>query len=256
MRPVLYDLFGIPISAFGVFLLLAFFVGIVVARRNAREQLGLDPTQTLDFSLYAIIAGIIAGRFGYILVNLPAFLVEPARMLTIWRDGGLVFYGALLGGLFLARSFAGRWGVSFGALLDAYAPGLMLGYGVAMVGALLHGLFAGRPTSMPWAVELFLERRHPTQIYLMIAAAAVLVILRAQRRQRLAPGTLFTLAIFLLSIARFAVDVFVDAPTALGPATAGQLASAAAILVTGALLLRLQRQAAEAIPEPPAEVPA
>ncbi len=256
MRPVLTDFFGIPISAFGVFLLLGFFAAITMGRRAAKEKLGIDPNATLDLALYAIIAGIVGGRIGYILVNLPTFVREPAKMVTIWRDGGLVFYGALIAALLLTRSFARRWNVSFGALLDAFAPALVVGYGIAMIGALLHGLFAGRPTGVPWAVELFLERRHPAQIYLLLASAAILVILRAQRGQQLAAGTLFVLTLFLQAIARFVVDFFVDAPVVLGPLTAGQLASGVALVVTGLLLLRLQRQAPAAAPDAPAGVPA
>jgi phosphatidylglycerol:prolipoprotein diacylglycerol transferase len=240
VRPVLYDLFGIPISAFGVFLLIAFFVGITRARQAAQTQLGLDPNQTLDLSLYAIIAGIIGGRAGYIFANAGQFIVDPSKMLTIWRDGGLVFYGALIAALFLARAFARRWNVSFGALLDAYAPGLVIGYGIAMIGALLHGLFAGRPTGVPWGVQMFLERRHPTQIYLMIAAFAILATLRAQRRQLLAPGTLFVLSIMLLAIARFVADFFIEAPLVAGPLTAGQVASAVVAIASAVILFRLQ----------------
>lgn len=259
MRPVLFDLFGvIPVSSFGVFLLLGFFVGITIARRSARDRLGLDPTQVLDLSLYVIIAGIVAGRLGFIVANPEAFLTEPTRMLTLWRDGGLTYYGALLGGLWLAWAFAQRWKVAFGALADAYAPALIAGYGVAMIGALLHGLFVGRPTGVPWAVELFLERRHPVPLYLAIAAAGTLAILGTQRHRDLVPGTLFVLAVLLLSLARFAVDLFVDAPAVLGPLTAGQVASGMATLVCTGILVRLQRRAAGARPpvEPPAEVPA
>lgn len=256
MRPVLYDLFGIPISAFGVFLLLAFFVAITMARREANVRLGLDPNQVLDLSLYAIIAGIITGRFGYILANLSQFLTEPAKMITIWRDGGLVFYGALVGGLWLARVFAQRWRVSFGTLADAYAPGMVAGYGIAMIGALLHGLFAGKPTGVPWAVDLFLEQRHPAQLYLLIAAVAILAVLRGQRTQQLAAGTLFVLALFLQAVARFVVDFFVDAPAVAGPLTAGQLASGAVVVITAVMLVRLQRLAPATVAEPAAEVPA
>lgn len=246
MRPVLYDLFGIPISAFGVFLLLGFFVAISMARRRAQTALGLDPNQTLDLSLYVIIGGIICGRAGFILINPREFLIEPLRMLTIWRDGGLVFYGALIGGLWIARAFAQRWKTSFGGLLDAYAPGLIAGYGVAMIGVMLHGLLLGRPTGVPWAIELALDRRHPTQIYLLLASVGILGILRAQRDQDLAAGARFLLVLCLLGIARFVVDFFVEAPSVLGPLTMGQLASAALVVFTGVLLIRLMSR----VPEP------
>ncbi|MBI3997945.1 MAG: prolipoprotein diacylglyceryl transferase [Armatimonadetes bacterium] len=255
MRQILYDLWGIPISSFGVFLLLAFFAAIAVARRAAHTRLGVDPNQTLDLALYAIIAGIVGGRIGFILISPEQFLQDPIKMVTLWRDGGLVFYGALIAALLLIRVYTKRWTVSFGALLDAFAPGLVLGYGIAMIGALLHGLFPGKATGVPWAIDVFLVRRHPTQIYLALAAAAVLLILRAQRQQQLAPGTLFTLALFLQAVARFVVDFFVDAPAAAGPFTLGQLASGVVALVTGALLVRLQRRAPVEEAEPVAGVP-
>jgi phosphatidylglycerol:prolipoprotein diacylglycerol transferase len=255
VQQILYDVWGVPISAFGLFLLLAFFAGIVVARRSAHERLGIDPTHTLDLALYAIVAGIVGGRIGFVLVNLEAFAGEPRRMLTIWRDGGLVYYGALAAGVLLARLYTRRWPVSFGALLDAYAPALVVGYGIAMIGALLHGLFPGKPTGVPWAIDLFLERRHPTQVYLAVAAAAILVILRGQRQQALADGTLFALAVFLQAVARFFVDVFVEAPAVVGPLTLGQLASGSVAVGSGVLLAWLQRRGPAPRVEPAPQTP-
>lgn len=249
MRPVLYDLWGIPISAFGVFLLLAFFAAISVARRSAHQRLGADPNWILDLSLYAIIAGIVGGRIGYILVNISQFAKTPSSMLTIWRDGGLVFYGAVVAALLLVRASARRRQVSFGALVDAFASPLVLGFGIAMIGALLHGLLAGRVTGVPWAVEMFLERRHPTQVYLLLAALGTLAVLRSQRGRRLADGTLFALALFMLSVARFVVDFFVEAPPVASFITAGQLASGSVAVVTLLVLLALARRT------PPEEEP-
>ncbi|MGH2405661.1 MAG: prolipoprotein diacylglyceryl transferase [bacterium] len=256
MRPVLYDLWGIPISSFGVFLLIAFFASVALARRIVQVRMGADPNWTLDLCLYAIIAGIIGGRIGFIVANLGQFISDPTKMVTIWRDGGLVFYGALLGALLLVRWYARAAKVSFGALLDALAPAMILGYGIAMIGALLHGLLAGKATGVPWGIELFLERRHPTQLYLALAAAGILVILRAQRDQQLAPGTLFALAVFLQSVSRFVVDFFVDAPAVAGPLTLGQLASGAAALIALGFLVSLSRRAPLVEPDAAAEVPA
>jgi phosphatidylglycerol:prolipoprotein diacylglycerol transferase len=250
VRPILFQLGPIPISAFGVFLLLAFFAAIALARRAAQARLGVDPNAMVDLSLYAVVAGIIGARVGFILVNLDQFVADPSKMFTIWRDGGLVYYGGLVAGLLLVRAYTRTWQVSFGALLDACAAPLILGYGIAMIGALLHGLLQGRATGVPWAIEIFLERRHPAQIYLFVAAAVILVVLRAQRRQILAAGTLFVLAVFLQAIARFAVDFFVEAPAVAGLATMGQLASGAAALISLWLLISLQRRAPEIQPGP------
>lgn len=267
MKPVLYDLvlFGreIPISAFGVFLLAAFFVSISMARRALVTRFSVDPNAALDLSLYTIIAGIVGGRLGYIIVNLDQFsdptLADTLRkMFMIWRDSGLVFYGALGAALVFTRLYTRSWKATFGGLVDAYAAPLLVGYAIAMIGALLHGLFTGRATGVPWGVEMFLERRHPAQLYLAAAAVAILGILRAQRDHLLAPGTLFVLAIFLQAVARFVVDFFVDAPAVAGPLTLGQVASGLVALATVVLLARLQRHTPETPggTEPSAEAPA
>jgi phosphatidylglycerol:prolipoprotein diacylglycerol transferase len=262
VRPVLTDFFGIPISSFGVFLLLAFALAIVMARRAAKEQLGIDPNALLDMGLYAIIAGIIGGRIGYVLVHLGAFIQEPSGMLRFWADGGLVFYGAVASGLFLVRWYARVWKVSFGALLDVLAGPLVVGYGIAMIGVFLDGrLFAGAPTGVPWGVELGLERRHPTALYLFLASLGMLRIVRAERGRQLVPGTLMVLVLFLQAVTRFVVDVFVDSSVpvgaAIGPLTLAQWASALVAILMLVVLVRLQRQAPPGESEaPPAEPPA
>jgi hypothetical protein len=96
MKPVLFQLGPFPVSSFGVFLLLAFVVGIVVLRWRTKG-LGWDAGEVLDLSLYTIIGGVVGARIGYVLVNLPDFAGDITRVVTIWKDAGLTFYGALVG---------------------------------------------------------------------------------------------------------------------------------------------------------------
>ncbi|MGH6719109.1 MAG: prolipoprotein diacylglyceryl transferase family protein, partial [Alphaproteobacteria bacterium] len=188
----------------------------------------------------------------------PTLAETLRKMFMIWRDSGLVFYGALAAALVFTHLYTRNWKVPLGAILDAYAAPMLVGYAIAMVGALLHGLFTGRATGVPWGVEMYLEHRHPAQLYLAAAALAIVGILRAQRDHVLAAGTLFVLAVFLHALARFVVDFFVDAPAVAGPLTMGQVASGSVALATVVLLARLQRQAPDAVggPEPSAEAPA
>ncbi|MDR7522209.1 MAG: prolipoprotein diacylglyceryl transferase [Armatimonadota bacterium] len=266
MRPILFSLWGIPISAFGVFLLAGGGVAIAMARRRAQTGLGVDPTWTLDLSLYTILVAIVGGRLGYIVANPWEFVGAPARMLTIWSNGGLVYYGALAAGLWYLRQAVRRQQLPFRQVLDVFAAPLVLGYGIAMIGALMHGLFAGNPTGVPWAVELALAPgpRHPTAAYLLLASLGILAILRAQRDRDLPAGALFALAVLLQAFARFIADFFVD-PTLsagpvlrqalmVGPVTLGQVASAIVMGLAAVVLVRWRRE--EGVPEPPAEVPA
>jgi phosphatidylglycerol:prolipoprotein diacylglycerol transferase len=250
MKPILIQLGPFPISSFGLFLLLAFLVGIAVARRRGRA-VGIDPSRMLDIALYMIIGGIVVGRLGYVAVNFPAFARAPLTIVTIWKDSGLTFYGALAGGLIVAAIYARAFRVPFSKFIDVFAPALVLGYAVAMVGALLHGLYIGRPTGVPWGVQMFLDRRHPTQIYLMLGALGTYTVLRAQEKLQPPPGTLFFLWLLLHAVSRVAVEFFVESPPVLGKMfTLAQVVNAAAAVIALVGLLLISRARA---PEPPVQ---
>jgi len=240
MKPILVQLGRFPISSFGLFLLLAFAVGIAVARRRGRA-VGIDPSRMLDIALYMIIGGIVAGRAGYVAANFAAFARAPQTIVTIWKDAGLTFYGALAGGLLVGALYARAMQVPFRRFIDVFAPALALGYAVAMIGALLHGLYIGRPTGVPWAVQMFLDRRHPTQLYLLLASLGTYAVLRAQERTPPAPGTLFVLWLLLHALGRVAVEFFVESPAVLWSLTLAQVVNAVVAALAGIGVVAVSR---------------
>jgi phosphatidylglycerol:prolipoprotein diacylglycerol transferase len=254
MNPVLFRIGPLPISSFGLLLLVAFWVGIAMTRRRS-PAVGVESGAMLDLALYMIIAGIICGRIGYVLVNFGTFAQDWRAALAIWRDGGLTFYGALAGGVWVAWLYTRPRGLSTAGLLDAAAPGLAVGYGVGMIGALLHStpqnpLIMGKPTGVPWAVQVGFERVHPTQIYLLLAAVAIYLVLRAQRE--VPRGGPFLTFLLLQGVSRFVVEFFVQSPLVLGPLTKAQVASGIVAILALAGLVVAARRHQRAI-QPPAE---
>jgi phosphatidylglycerol:prolipoprotein diacylglycerol transferase len=247
MKPVLFQIGPFPVSSFGVFLLVAFVAGILVLRtRTARW--GWDGGEVLDLSLYSIIGGVIGARIGYVLVNLRDFAADWARVLTIWRDAGLTFYGALVGGAVVAWFYSRRRGWNFGWLADAAAPALALGYAIAMIGTLLYGLNYGRAAAVPWAVVLFGEPRHPTQLYLMLAAVIILAIVQPAVDRPHAPGRVFWEFLGLYGIARAVIEAFMDSPRVVGPLTLAQALSIVVAAVSLVMWLMLGKRPVETGP--------
>jgi phosphatidylglycerol:prolipoprotein diacylglycerol transferase len=236
-----------PVSSFGVFLLLAFIAAILETRARTR-RLGWDPGEVVDLSLYAIIGGIVGARIGYVLVNLKDFAAAPIRGLMIWVDAGLTFYGALIGGALVAWAYGRRRNWPLPQIADAAAPGLALGYAIAMIGALLYGLNYGRPAHVPWSVMLFGEPRHPTQLYLTVTALAVYVILLVVDRIPRPAGRLFWLFVLLMAVARVVIDVFMDSPRVLDGLTLAQVANLVAGAVAAVMILMGSRSVPEGRP--------
>jgi phosphatidylglycerol---prolipoprotein diacylglyceryl transferase len=83
---------------------------------------------------------------------------------TLDISGGLLF-GLIAGLIYIQKNHMNPW-----QTLDALTPGLcvmMIGFGLVN---LASGDAYGIPTTVPWAIELWGESRHPTQIYQVVLA--------------------------------------------------------------------------------------
>jgi prolipoprotein diacylglyceryltransferase len=87
-----------------------------------------------------------------------------------------VWFGLLAGGAVLAF-LSWRWRLDLLALADSLAPGLMVfaaGLGIAN---LFSGDYYGVETGVFWGISLWGAKRHPTQIYLILACLGCLAVL-------------------------------------------------------------------------------
>lgn len=106
--------------------------------------LGLPVRSLLPLSLVACVLGLLGAK-GYYLASHPRArrsLLTPGMSV---QGFVIVAVATLLAGSILLDL---RWG----AVLDATAPGLLLGMTVGRLGCLLGGCCAGRPTSSRWGV--------------------------------------------------------------------------------------------------------
>lgn len=217
MYPVLFKLGHLTIRFYGVMIATAFIVGLYLARREAKRK-GIEEESIVNFSLYALIAGIIGARLYYIaFYNLGNYLEHPAEIFSIWK-GGLAIHGGIIGGLLTAIWFAKRWGISFWKLSDTLTPSLILGQAIGRIGCFLNGCGYGSPTRLPWGVvfpkgspgdfEYGSQPLHPTQLYEMLLNFSIFLFLWKWRKKRKYDGYLFLLYLILYSGGRFLVEIF------------------------------------------------
>jgi phosphatidylglycerol---prolipoprotein diacylglyceryl transferase len=139
---------GIPVNGYGFMLLLAFVSCIWLASRRARK-VGVDPKLIQDLAVWIFFFGLLGARTTYLLFhekehNLIQFLI---RLPQIW-DGGIIFYGSVIGGTLgyaLAYYFQLRHrGISTWQMADILAPTIALGLMLGRVGCLLNGCCYGQ----------------------------------------------------------------------------------------------------------------
>lgn len=191
MFPIL-QLGPLAIQTPGLFLLVSVWVGLSLAGKRSAQH-GIH-AEVLDNLVLASLAGfVIGGRLAYVAGNLSTFLTSPLDILSLNYSlfdltGGIGI--AVLTGLI----FGQRKMLSFWPTLDALTPffaTLMVGIGAAH---LASGTAFGKMTSLPWGIELFGAKRHPSQVY-EIAAALFILSLVGRRKPLETPGRQFLLFI-------------------------------------------------------------
>lgn len=127
----------IPIYGYGMMLFLAFLVTSWFAARRARKE-GIAPQHLQDLAIWLFVSGIAGARLTYMI----QYGVPIWRFFQIWQ-GGLVFYGATIGGAlgFFAAYFliVRRHRLSVLKLADIIAPCVAIGLALGRVGCLLNG---------------------------------------------------------------------------------------------------------------------
>lgn len=194
-------------------LLAGIWIGLELTDKHAR-RFGANPSAVSSMILAAMVAGIIGARLGYAARAPEAFLRSPLSLLSLTPQmfdvtGGLV--AAILAALLYMRIIKMAFWPSLDAVVSLLAV-MAVALGLAH---LASGLAFGAPADLPWSIELWGERRHPSQIYetlaaLVIAAAVWPRPLSGAIRStwRKTPGMRFWLFIALSAFGRLVLESF------------------------------------------------
>ncbi len=191
MRPELFELLGVSVPSYFVFLVagfsLATALGVLWARR-----IGEDGAVIVDLGLAMLLAGVAGGRVLHVLVDGhladyvhlctdPAAVDWPfgqractasavggvwdaargvchpaARDCLAWArfwTGGLTYYGGLVAALATAFWLLRTDGFPFWRAADMAGFTVPLGIALGRVGCLLEGCCFGAPSRLPWALS-------------------------------------------------------------------------------------------------------
>ena len=147
---------GLPIRGYGVTVLAGSIVGIWMAIHRAR-QVGLNPDVLISLAFSLFICGIVGARLFFVIEYWDAKFDKGDLWLTLkevvkYTEGGLVFYGSIIGGAIAYIVFAIRHRLPVLALADLIVPSVMAGLAFGRIGCLLNGCCYGGETSHPWGV--------------------------------------------------------------------------------------------------------
>jgi phosphatidylglycerol---prolipoprotein diacylglyceryl transferase len=90
-----------------------------------------------EITVWAAVGGITGAKLFDLFDNWEDFMADPIGSLT--SGGGLAFYGGLILGFVTVVSYLRRKGIPFLPTADAFAPCVVVGYGLGRVGCQLSG---------------------------------------------------------------------------------------------------------------------
>lgn len=192
-------------------LILAGWAALAVAARAAK-RLGLDPDHLYNAGLYGFIGAVIGGRLAHVIAYWSAYRSQPLEVFG-FNTTAFLLLPAVLTGLAVAGFYIYRRRLPLVAMLDAFAPGLLVGLGIAAFGAFLAGRNPGAASSLPWAVEQWGVRRHPVQLYEAVGLLAVAALVWRMIERGARPAAPFLTALAGYGLTIWFVEAFRAAET-------------------------------------------
>jgi prolipoprotein diacylglyceryl transferase len=170
----------------GLLLLAGVWVATLVIERSApRNNLSSSVVNNMIF--YALIAGVLGARLGYVLQYLEAYVADPLSVFAL-NPSTLSFPEGLITGVIVAVIYGQRNDLPLWPTLDALTPGLAIFRLVLGLAHLSSGDAFGAPANVPWALELWGAERHPSQVYEVFGAGLVLLAVFRMRVHEMAAG--------------------------------------------------------------------
>jgi len=180
----------VALQAPGLLLLISLWIGITLAEKSAKKN-KVSAEMLSNLILIALIAGIIGARIAYAARFPSAFLSSPLSLFSL-NPGLLDIGGGVFAAVIGALIYGQRKKMPIWNTLDALVPFFgMLAIGLATAN-LASGDAFGMESDLPWAIELWGAKRHPSQVYTIFAALVTLNLLWPPKQDSPSPtGTSF-----------------------------------------------------------------
>jgi phosphatidylglycerol:prolipoprotein diacylglycerol transferase len=242
MYPTIFQVGSFKLASFGVAMVIAFMVGLTMARKRARSH-GLTPEQVSDVAFWSILAGILGARVFFIVQDLPYYLKHRDELLSIQFQGLTSFGGFIVGGI-VAAFLCMKRKISALGFLDTVAPAFIIGHAIGRIGCLLNGCCHGQPAEHAFPFAAYSAENHqynvPAQLYDSAMNIGVLFLLLWLEKKNPRQGYTFGMAFILHGLTRFIYEFFRmgSSSTTIGnlPLTEGHV-MAVVIMIVGVLFV-------------------
>jgi phosphatidylglycerol:prolipoprotein diacylglycerol transferase len=212
MHRILFSFDGLNVYSWGFMVALGIVIATIFILKDAQKK-NIDPDNLLNIGMFSILCSLIGARVYYVIEHHQDFATNLVSVFYLW-DGGLVFYGGLVGFAIAFYLLTKHYKIDFLSLTDLIAPFLPLAYAIGRIGCFLngccYGIVANTPISVVFADAHVPGRRIPTQLIDSFVSFLFFIYLYSQRGKEKFKGDLTTKYLIMYSISRFLIEFLRD----------------------------------------------
>lgn len=143
-------------SIYGLLIGVGIVIGIELIRKSYKKLSYLN-------ILFILLSTLIGARILFVLHNIEEIRQGTVNAFAMW-DGGLAFYGGLIGLLISLLVISKYKKIKILELTDSVLMFLPLIHAIGRIGNFFNYELYGRPTSLPWGIYIPVEYRIPNLI--------------------------------------------------------------------------------------------
>ena len=152
INPVLVHIGPIAVHWYGIMYAIAFTAGYYWGVLPHALPRGLDRHYCEKLLFTTIVVGLIGARLYYVIQqpDLGYYARNPLEIIAVW-NGGMAFFGAIIGGAVVFAYRAWRDHTNFWLLFDTAALFAVVGQPIGRIGNIINGDILGSQSTLPWA---------------------------------------------------------------------------------------------------------
>ena len=219
MYPNLFEIGPLTIHSYGLFLAVAFLLGMRVAVHYAKRE-NLNTSAITDLVVYIFLSALVGAKLLLIFVDFDYYSQDWSRLLSIYQVGG-VYYGGFIAAFLVSLWFIKRKKMNFWQTADVMVMGIAFGQIFGRLGCFFAGCCWGKPApGFPLAVTFTRPEAaeqvgtplniplHAAQLYEALPMILVFGTLAFFYNRKKFVGQQLFLYLLLYSVLRFTVEFF------------------------------------------------
>lgn len=146
MNPVAFEVFGLGIRYYSMFILIGVMIAYFMIVREAKK-FNISSDFIFNLFFWTIIIGIAGARLYYVVFNWEYFGSNISEIWQLWQ-GGLAIHGGILFGLVTIAMYTRKHHVRTARMLDIAVPALILAQAIGRWGNFFNSEAYGVATTL------------------------------------------------------------------------------------------------------------